>query len=176
MMGIEAIKSSTPAICRTALKEFIKIILNGTEEDAREYYSDFKEKFKEANYIDIAFPRTANNLDKFSDSVCIFTKGTPIHIRGSLLFNFAIKTLDLADKYEYVENGTKIKFCYLKMPNPIKSNVIAVPSVLPKELELAEYIDYDLQFEKAFIMPVDNMLKLINWQMEKRNTLEQFFI
>lgn len=175
MMGIEAIKSSTPPICRTALKEFIKIILNGTEKEAQEYYSNFKLEFAKADYIDIAFPRTANNLDKFCDNTTLFKKGTPIHVRGSILYNEYVRILGLDSKYEYIENGTKIKFCYLKMPNPIKSNVISVPSVLPRELELSEYIDYDLQFEKAFLMPVDNMLKIINWSPEKRNTLEDFF-
>jgi hypothetical protein len=84
--------------------------------------------------------------------------------------------MGIDSKYEYIENGTKIKFCYLKVPNPLKSNVISVPSVLPKELELDQYIDYNLQFEKAFLMPVENMLKSINWTPEKRNTLEKFFI
>lgn len=176
MMGIEAIKSSTPSICRKSLKEFIKIILNGTEKDAQDYYKNFKEEFKKTNYIDIAFPRTANNLDKFYDPTTLFKKGTPIHVRGSLLYNFAIKNMGIDSKYEYIENGTKIKFCYLKVPNPLKSNVISVPSVLPKELELDQYIDYNLQFEKAFLMPVENMLKSINWTPEKRNTLEKFFI
>jgi DNA polymerase elongation subunit (family B) len=175
MMGIEAIKSTTPPICRTALKEFIKIIINGTEKEAQEYYSNFKLEFKKDDYIDIAFPRTANNIDKFYDSTSIYKKGTPIHVRGSILYNEYIRILGLDSKYEYIENGTKIKFCYLKMPNPIKSNVISVPSVLPREFELSEYIDYDLQFEKTFLMPVDNMLKIINWTPEKRNTLEDFF-
>ncbi len=176
MMGIEAIKSSTPSVCRTALKEFIKIILNGTEGEAQTFYKDFKQKFKDADYVDISFPRSANNLKKFYDSTTLFSKGTPIHVRGSLLYNFAIEQLGLKNKYNYIEDGTKIKFCYLKMPNPMKSNVIAVPTVLPPELELAEYIDYDLQFEKAFLQPVENMLKVIGWNPEKRNTLESLFV
>ena len=163
MMGIEAIKSSTPQSCRIALREFIKIMLNGSEEEAKEYYADFEKRFKSCSVVDIAFPRSANNLAKFYDSTSLFKKGTPIHVRGSLIYNYYIESFGLDSKYKYISDGDKIKFIYLKMPNPVKANVISVPEVLPPELGLDSYIDYELQFSKAFLMPVENMLKSINW-------------
>ncbi len=175
MMGVEAVRSSTPSICRTAIKDFINIILNGEEEEAQSFYEKFKIEFFNSSYDEISFPRTANNLDKYFDATEIFKKSTPIQVRGSLIYNFAINKLGINDKYDYIENGTKIKFCYLKMPNTLHSNVISVPSVLPKELELDKYIDYELQFNKAFLQPVEHMLTFVGWTPEKRTTLEDFF-
>jgi DNA polymerase elongation subunit (family B) len=175
MMGVEAVRSSTPAICRKTIKEMIRIILNGTEQEAQDFIKETKHDFFNSEFVDIAFPRTANNIDKFRDPTTLFAKGTPIHIRGSLLYNFAIKTMELKDKYEPIENGTKIKFCYLKMPNPLKSNVVSAASVLPKELDLDSYIDYQLQFEKAFLQPVQGILNLIKWKTEKQTDLTSFF-
>jgi DNA polymerase elongation subunit (family B) len=175
MMGVEAVRSSTPAICRKTIKEMIKIILNGTEKEAQDFIKETKHDFFNSEFVDIAFPRTANNIDKFRDPATLFVKGTPIHIRGSLLYNFAIDETKLKDKYEPIENGTKIKFCYLKMPNPLKSNVVSAASVLPKELNLDAYIDYQLQFEKAFLQPVQGILNLIKWKTEKQTDLTSFF-
>jgi DNA polymerase elongation subunit (family B) len=175
MMGVEAVRSSTPAICRKTIKEMIRIILNGTEKEAQDFIKETKHDFFNSEFVDIAFPRTANNIDKFRDPATLFVKGTPIHIRGSLLYNFAIDETGLKDKYEPIENGTKIKFCYLKMPNPLKSNVVSAASVLPKELNLDSYIDYQLQFEKAFLQPVQGILNLIKWKTEKQTDLTSFF-
>jgi DNA polymerase elongation subunit (family B) len=176
MMGIEAVRSSTPSVCRDALKEFIKIILNGTEKEAQDYYSDFKQKFNKTDFLNISFPRTANNIDKFFDPVTLYRKGTPIHVRGSIVYNHAIYKAGLGDRYESVENGDKIKFCYMRMPNTLQSNVIAIPSVLPPELDLEKYIDYDLQFEKSFLQPVQTMLKIIGWNHKKTISLASFFV
>jgi len=62
------------------------------------------------------------------------------------------------------------------MPNRIQQNVIAFPDILPDELNLKEYIDYDLQFDKAYIEPLKSILDAIGWETEKRATLEDFFV
>lgn len=175
MMGVEAVRSSTPEICRNTIKEMINIILNGTEKEAQEYIKQTKKEFFESDFVDIAFPRTANDTKKFADSTTMFKKGTPIHIRGSLLYNHFIKELGLIDKYELIENGTKIKFCYLKQGNPLRSNVISAPAVLPKEFNLDLYIDYNLQFQKSFIQPIENIMNLVDWKKEKQADLTAFF-
>jgi DNA polymerase elongation subunit (family B) len=126
--------------------------------------------------LNISFPRTANNIDKFFDPVTLYRKGTPIHVRGSIVYNHAIYKAGLGDRYESVENGDKIKFCYMRMPNTLQSNVIAIPSVLPPELDLEKYIDYDLQFEKSFLQPVQTMLKIIGWNHKKTISLASFFV
>ena len=175
MMGVEAVRSSTPEFCRNKIKEMINIILNKTEKEAQMFVKQTKEEFFNSDFVDIAFPRTANETKKFVDESSMFKKGTPIHIRGSIFYNHFIKELGLTDKYELIENGTKIKFCYLKRGNPLHSNVISTPAVLPKELKLDDYIDYQLQFEKAFIQPIENIMNLVGWKKEKQADLTAFF-
>jgi hypothetical protein len=52
---------------------------------------------------------------------------------------------------------------------------VSVPSVLPKEFGLNAHVDYDLQFDKAFLDPLKIILNVINWQPEKISTLEEWF-
>jgi DNA polymerase elongation subunit (family B) len=69
----------------------------------------------------------------------------------------------------------KVKWAYLKVPNPIQQEVIAAPAVLPREFGLDKYIDYDLMFEKTFLEPVKSILDVIGWEVEKTSTLAAFF-
>ena len=175
MMGIEAVKSSTPAPCRTMIKDGLKIMMNGTEEEVIDYIDDCRAKFKTLPPEDIAFPRTASNVQKYKASSTIYTKGTPIHIRGALLFNHYVKQKKLENKYSLIGNGEKVKFLYLKKPNLIQENVISFIQDFPTEIGLDKYIDYDLQFEKSFVEPLKAILDAIGWNVEKTVNLELFF-
>ena len=175
IMGIEAIKSSTPEICRDKFKEIFKIIINGSESDTQKYISEFKRYFKSLPASAVAFPRGVSNITDWTDRKRIYKKGTPIHVRGSLLYNKHLKDAKLTKKYEPIVNGSRIFFTYLKMPNTIKENVIAFPDHLPEELKLDRYIDYDLQFEKTFIEPLKLILDAVGWSVEEQQTLEDFF-
>ena len=175
MMGIEAVKSSTPAPCRTLIKNALKLIMNGTEDDVIDFIEKSRTEFKKLPPEDISFPRSASNVEKYRAVNSIYAKGTPIHIRGSLLFNYYVKKKKLDNKYSLIGNGEKVKFCYLKLPNPIHENVMSFIQDFPKELELNNYVDYDLQFEKSFIEPLKAILNAIGWSVEKTATLEAFF-
>jgi len=175
MMGIEAVKSSTPAPCRTMIKDGLKIMMNGTEEEVIDYIDDCRAKFKTLPPEDIAFPRTASNVQKYKASSTIYAKGTPIHIRGALLFNHYVKQKKLDNKYSLIGNGEKVKFLYLKKPNVIQENVISFIQDFPTEIGLDKYIDYDLQFEKSFVEPLKAILDAIGWNVEKTVNLELFF-
>ena len=175
MMGIEAVKSSTPAPCRTLIKNALKLIMNGTEDDVIDFIEKSRTEFKKLPPEDISFPRSASNVEKYRAVNSIYAKGTPIHIRGSLLFNYYVKKKKLDKKYSLIGNGEKVKFCYLKLPNPIHENVMSFIQDFPKELELKNYVDYDLQFEKSFIEPLKAILNAIGWNVEKTATLEAFF-
>ena len=175
IMGIEAIKSSTPQVCREAMHEMFKIIIAGNEGKTQEAIEIFKKHFFSLPADKVAFPRGVNNIWKWANNVTVFEKGTPIHVRGSLLYNKVIKDKGLDKNFEAIRNGDKIKFCYLKKPNPIKENVIAFPEHLPPELELDRYIDYDLQFTKTFIEPIKLILDCLGWHVEPVSDLEQFF-
>ena len=175
MMGIEAVKSSTPAPCRKMIKDALKLMMNGTEEDVIDFIDKSRKEFKSLPPEDISFPRTVSDVKKYYSYTTIYMKGTPIHCRGALLFNHYVKKKNLTNKYSLIQNGEKIKFCYLKKPNIIQENVISFIQDFPKELDLEKYVDYDLQFEKSFVEPLKAILDAIGWNVEKTVNLKLFF-
>jgi DNA polymerase elongation subunit (family B) len=176
MMGIEAVKSSTPAPCRTMIKDGLKLMMNGTEEEVINFIDKCRNDFKALPPEQIAFPRSVSDVIKYKSHSSIYTKGTPIHCRGALLFNHYVKEKKLTNKYSLITNGEKIKFLYLKKPNIIHENVISFIQDFPHELGLDKYIDYDLQFEKSFVEPLKAILDAIGWNVEKTVNLELFFV
>ena len=176
MMGIEAVKSSTPAPCREMIKDALKLMMNGTEDEVIKFIENSRKEFRKLPPEEIAFPRSVSDVTKYKSSNMIYIKGTPIHVRGALLFNHYIKKHNLTNKYSLIGNGEKIKFCYLKKPNKIHENVISFIQDFPKELQLDKYVDHDLQFEKSFIEPLRIILDSIGWKVEKTANLESFFV
>ena len=175
VMGLEMIKSSTPSVVREKMKETIKILVNGTEDDVQDFIAEFRKHFKGLPAEEISFPRGINGLRKYSNSVTMYEKGTPIHVRGAILYNHNLKELKLEKKYPLIQEGEKIKFVYLKTPNHFKEDVVSFPSRIPKEFELDNYIDYDVQFDKTYLEPIKVILDCMNWKPEKTNSLMDFF-
>ena len=175
VMGLEMIKSSTPSAVREKMRESIGIMMNGSEEDIHKFIEDFKSEFRTLAVEDISFPRGLNGLKTYADSVMMYKKGTPIHVKGAIIYNHFLKQKGLDKKYPFIQEGEKLKFTYLKQPNPFKDSVISFPQRLPKEFDMQMYIDYDTQFEKAFIEPIKVILDCMGWSIEKNNSLESFF-
>ena len=175
VMGLEMIKSSTPSAIREKMTEVTKVMLTGTESDVQEFIANFREEFKTLPPEEISFPRGLNGLNTYSDPVSLYKKGTPIHVKGAILYNHFLKQYNLTNKYPLIQEGEKLKFTYLKTPNPFKDMVVSYPGRIPKEFNLSEHIDYDTQFEKAFLEPVKVILDCMNWQAEKISTLDSFF-
>ena len=179
IMGIEAVKSSTPAPCREKIKEALKIIMSGNEKELNTFIQDFRKEFINLPVEEISYPRSVNGLGKFSDTASIYRKGTPMHIKGGLIYNHLIRERKLNAKYPYIQEGDKIKFIQLRQPNPFGANVISFMTKVPRELDIHKYIDYDTQYEKAFVEPLTFITDNIGWMIDKsfgtQTTLEDFF-
>jgi hypothetical protein len=175
VMGLEIVKSSTPSIIRNRMKETVKLIINTDESTVQDYISDLRKEFKTFAIEDISFPRGLNGMKEYSHSATLYKKGTPIHVRGAILYNHYIKEHKLENKYQLIQDGEKLKFTYLKLPNPIKEDVISFPSRFPKDLNIEQYVDYDTQFEKCYLEPMKTILESIGWKTEKQNNIESFF-
>ena len=173
MQGIEAVRSSTPYACRENIKDALGIIMNGTNEELKKFIINFKKEFDELPFESVAFPRGVKNLKKYSKNG-IYDKGTPIQVKGALIFNHLLKYYNVKN-IQPISDGDKIKFAYLKEPNPINEAVIAVTDHLPAQFNLDKYIDRDTQFSKAFVEPLKSITDTIGWQIEDKATLEDFF-
>jgi DNA polymerase elongation subunit (family B) len=175
IMGIETARSSTPEVVRKALKDVISIVLSQDEETVQEFVRGFRDTFLTLGPSEIAFPRGCNGLAEYSDPNAIYKKGTPIAVKGSLIFNANIRKHGLTGKYQVIREGEKIKFIYLKTPNPVGEKVISFMNRLPEEFDLGGYIDYDTQFEKTFLEPLRSILEVIGWKEEPVANLESLF-
>lgn len=175
MMGIEAVRSSTPSSCRIKIKEALKVIMQQSNEDLRDFVDDFEKEHRTLPYEEVAFPRGCRNLVKYSDAAQLYKKGTPIAVRGALVYNDQLRQKGLEKKVTMVYDGDKVKFCYMRLPNPTRSNIISVPASLDRRLGLHEYIDYEKQFDKGFKEPIRTICNAIGWELDKQYTLDQFF-
>lgn len=176
IMGIETSRSSTPQIVREALTKAIHIIMNGNEASLREFVDNFRKEFFSKDPEVIAFPRGCNGMLEYADSSSIYRKSTPIHVRGALLYNHYVKKNKLTKKYQLIKAGEKVKYVYLKEPNPLGENVVSFISTLPKELDLHRFVDYNSQFEKSFVEPLTIILHTMNWKIKEESSLESLFV
>ena len=179
IMGIEAVKSSTPAPCRKKIKEALTIIMGGDEKELNDFLIKFRDEFNKLPPEEIAYPRSCNGIRKFRSESSIFQKGTPMHIKGGLVYNHLVKEKKLSHKYPIIQDGDKIKYLELRQPNPLGCNVISFMTKVPKELDIHKYICYDSQYEKSFIDPLSFITNNIGWKIDRsfgtQTTLEDFF-
>lgn len=148
--------------------------MNGTEDELKAFIEKFREEFMSMPFVDVAFPRGVKGMQKYEDRSSIYKKATPIHVKGALIYNYLLKKHNVKD-FQPIMNGDKIKFAYLKTPNPLQESVIATTDNIPKEFNLDKYIDRELQFEKSFMEPLRAITSIINWETEHVSTLEDFF-
>jgi DNA polymerase elongation subunit (family B) len=176
MSGIEAVKSSTPEVCRSKIKDAIKIIMTGNESDMHKFIETFRAEFKKLPPEAIAFPRGINGLGEYANASTIYSKGSPIHVKGALIYNHLLHKKGLEKVYPLIKEGEKIKFLYMKDPNPLGITVISFLNGIPKEfVDILPYIDYNTQFEKTFIDPISIILNTIGWTTEPVSSLGAFW-
>jgi DNA polymerase elongation subunit (family B) len=172
--GIESVRSSTPEVCRNKMKEAFEVIMNGSESAIQEFVEEFRKEFYQLPAEEVAKISGTDNIEKYIEKGT-YKKGCPMHVRGCIVYNQMIKDKKLEKRYQLVQSGDKIKFVYMKVPNPSRENMISFPNVLPKELGLNSYIDYKTQYEKVFLSPIEGILHAIGWEATKTDTLESFF-
>lgn len=175
IMGLEIVRSSTPKFVRNALRESVRLILSTDLPTVRTYVEKFQQIFYSTNIDEISFPRGVNNIAKYYDKATLYKKGCPIHVRASLLHNFYVTKKNVQEKYQMIEEGAKVKFVYLRMPNPIKENVIAYQGKLPHEFNLDKYVDYGTMYEKVYLEPLQSMLDAVNWRLKEVVTMDSFW-
>ncbi len=175
IMGLETARSSVPQFFRDRLKKAFRLIMSSDNDTVIEFIDNCKKETRKAAITDIAFPRGCNGVVKYKHPREIYQKGTPIHVRGALLYNHYIRKKKVENKYAPIQEGEKIKFIYLKSPNPIGENVVSFFQDLPSEFQLEKYIDHDKQFDKAFYEPLRNVLECIGWKPERSGSLMEFF-
>jgi len=178
IMGIEAVKSSTPAVCRQKIKDALNIIMTGDEKMLNTFIQDFRDEFMELPPEDIAYPRSVNGLKKFSSSNGMFAKGAPIHCKGAILYNHLVKKHKLTNKYPLIQEGDKIKFLHMKQPNIYTSSAFSFLTSMPRELGILDRIDAELQFTKSFVEPLRFITEKIRWKIDDsygtQGSLEDF--
>ncbi len=195
IMGIEAVKSSTPAPCRQKIKDALKIIMSGDEKMLNTFIREFREEFMSLPPEEIAYPRSVNGVRKYTgqgESMIdlesgeqhmvlknMFKSRAPIHVKGAILYNHLVEKNNLDNKYPYIQEGDKIKFLHLTEPNVYQSSAISFITDLPKELDFHDKIDYNMQYEKSFIEPLKFITDKILWKIDQtygtQGTLEDFF-
>ena len=173
--GLESVRSSTPQMCRTMIEDTMKIILREDEAAVQKFIAECREKFNAARAEDIAFPRGVSNLSQYRDRQTIYKKATPMQVRAAIMYNHLVKKNGLEKRYEMIGDGDKMKFCYMMKPNPCQENVLAFLDILPPEFNYEKYVDYDTQFSKAYLDPINSILTCVGWTSEKISTLEDFF-
>jgi hypothetical protein len=176
IVGMQAIKSSTPGVCRKRIKEAFDLIMSKDEASLRAYVDQFRTEFMKLPVQDIAFPSGMNGLNDYDGgSKLIYKSGTPVHVKGALIYNHWLDKHKLTKKYQSIKDGEKLKFVYLKEPNFIQSPVISFTTMIPPEFGLEPYIDYPEMFQKTFVNMIEKVTSVIDWKLEETSTLEGLF-
>ena len=170
VVGLEIVRSSTPQKIRGILKECINIIFDKDENSLQVFIEENKRNFMVWDLEDISFPRGVSDIDKYDSGNGIYKPKCPIAVRGAILYNHHFGMGE-----SVLNNGDKVKFCYLKMPNVIRENVISYPADNKFPESLKKYVDKEAMWEKGFIDPLTKIVDSIKWNLVKRSTLEDFF-
>lgn len=173
--GLEIVRSSTPEMVRKGLTNCVEYMLNDDIVGLRKFTSTLKKKFIESNPEDISFPRGVNDIEKWMAGGAKYKSGCPIAVRSAILYNHYIKEKKLTNKYAKINSSDKIKFVYLVKRNPIQENIIGFNSDFPSEIVEKKYIDYNLQWNKAFVSPLTSLLEAVGLELEPKKKLDEWF-
>ncbi len=173
--GLELVKGGTPEVCKTKMKEAIKLMLTSTESDLQGYIKKFRSEYDALQPEEIGMWKAVNVLDSYANADGSYAKGAQAQVRAAVVYNRMIAEAKLDDKYSPIHAGDKVQYWHLRKPNPARDDVIACSTILPRELGVDSYIDRDKQFDKSFVDPLKLVLDVIGWEATHTPNLGDFF-
>jgi len=171
--GFEIIQSSTPLFARKRLNDAIKLILGKDNIELSEivqFLKEAKKEFKIANIEDICFNLRMNNYEKYivSDvNTFEFASGCPMTVRSAGYYNFLLNSSKFKNKYQLIGNAEKLK---MYETTDKDCNVFAFKAG-SYPYEFAPPIDYEAQFEKCMIEPLNRVLSATGLKTLDRNLI-----
>jgi DNA polymerase elongation subunit (family B) len=175
IMGLEAVKSSTPAMCRDWLKKIYPIFLHGDQKTLQDEVTRLREFHSSLKPHETGFNRGVSEVERHDAGNGQVGKGAPINSRAAVVYNHAIKKNGLDNKYPLIQDGDKMHFIMLKTPNPISSNVIGWSDDWPTELGLDKFVDRDGMFSKTFQDAIEPIAKVMGWDVVEKPRLDWMF-
>lgn len=168
-MGIDIVRSSTPSFSKKYLKKSVNIILESNEEELKEWLKNVRSLYLDQNLMDIAKISSVSS-SKYRLGV---DKSIPINSRAFLVTNDYINSLNTGE-FQPLELGEKVRMLYLREPNPLKSNIFAFNNEKFANV-FKDYIDWDTNFDKFFLKPLEIMTTPLNYNLHKETeTLEEW--
>lgn len=159
--GLSIARGDSSEAIRYRLKDLMDMILKGVPDaDIKERVDQYRLELAKETPESLAANIGVSNIDKWviNDSKC--KKGTPWHVKGVVNYKNLLKTLDIVDKYEDINEGMKVKVVYLK-PNQWDMETVSFYE-WPKEFDSVIQIDKEKMIDKFFINKIGILLKPIN--------------
>ena len=173
IVGLDSVRASFPRFCREWMKEAYKIAMVGTEEEFHEFVKSKKKEFYNTSIDKISSVTSVNNIAKYSDKDTMYIKGSPSQVKASIWHNKLVEKFNL--NVPMINSGDKIRTVGLITPNPYNITKIAFKGTLPTEFGLHPFINYDSNWEKNFISPMNNLIRIIGWTTEQQASLMSWF-
>lgn len=177
-IGYETVMSSTPKFVRDKLPQALKILFQHTDQPTAEdleqlvsFMKETKKEFKLSEIDDISFNKKTNNISKYildDQEEFQIAQKTPPNVKGAGFYNFLLNNNpEYKKKYKHIGDGEKLKMYHIN--HPMSDTFSYLPSDFP--YEIAPPIDYDKQFEKTMIDPINRLLTSVGLQTLDVNLL-----
>jgi len=166
--GVEIVQSSSSKFVRDTLKNLLKYIFTKKKDfNAVEFATllkKYKDEYKLKNLEDIAASSAIGDYEKYvlmDRERLVLEKGCPIHVRGAAIHNYKLNKSKYKKKYQPIRSGEKVKYYHVKTKD-LEENVFAfISGSYP--IEFAPPIDYDVQFSKNIIQPINRFIEAMGY-------------
>jgi len=163
--GVELVRSSTPLFARDKIVDIVKYLFLNPDsfniKDLLKLVKNLRKEFELANIDDIAMQSSCSNYDaKIIDDKNLplqYQTGAHFAVKAAAYNNYLLsKNKEAQQKYEFIKSGTKIKY-YVCKDKSINDMFAYMRGSFPHEF--APEIDYDSQFQKAILSPINSIIE-----------------